>query len=256
MGTSSAKVYIGTSGWVYKDWGKKFFPKGLPASEHLPYLATQFNTVEVNASFYRLQPKANYERWRRLTPQPFRFAVKVSRYITHIKRMKAVGAAWNKFRRAAVPLKAKQGPFLFQFPSSFTGKEEEVRRIDGFLIRLRKKEPRLRVAIEFRHARCFETPMLDVLKRHRVALVFPNSSKYPPAPWIAPADFVYFRLHGPKKLFSSSYDDTELKAQAKMMKKFRREGKDVYVYFNNDQNANAPENARTLQKLMGSTKLI
>ncbi len=244
------QVFIGTSGWAYKDWGKKFFPKELPQSEHLTHLAQRFNTVEVNATFYRLQPKSNFEGWYQKTPKDFVFAIKVSQYITHIKRMNGVRAAWLKFLKRSVPLKEKRGPFLFQFHSSFTGKEHHIQRLDRFFKLLRKDDADLRVAIEFRHPNCFSEPMLAIFKKYRLALVFANSEKYQPAPWISDADFVYFRLHGPEKMFSSSYSPKELKELSVVMKKYLREGKDVFVYFNNDQNANAPANAKLLQELM------
>lgn len=245
-----SRLFIGTSGWVYKEWGEKFFPKKLPASKHLSYLATQFNSVEVNGSFYHLLPPTGYERWRKTTPKDFRFAVKVSRFITHIKRMKNVRAPWRRFLRTTIPLKTKQGPYLFQFPGSFTGKPEEVDRIDRFLSALRKDGGGLKLAFEFRHTGCFSPAMLDVLKKYKAALVFANSSQYPAAPFITPAPFVYFRLHGPKKMFGSSYSDRELKEWARRMRGFLKEGKDVYVYFNNDQHADAPANARTLQRFL------
>jgi uncharacterized protein YecE (DUF72 family) len=244
-----ARFYIGTSGWAYKDWGKKFFPKGLPVSEHLSYLADHFNTVEINASFYRLQPAKNYRRWREATPKDFIFSIKVSRYITHIKRMEAVVQPWKKFFKETLQLKQKQGPFLFQFPAFFTGRPDQVKRIDQFLRRTRKGR-KIPMAFEFRHANCFSKEMLKVLEKHKVALVFANSAKYPAAPSVSFTDFVYFRLHGPKRLFGSSYSQKELQTQARIMKKYQRQGKDVYAYFNNDMDANAPANAKLLQKLL------
>lgn len=245
-----AKFYIGTSGWAYKDWGKKFFPKGLPVSEHLSYLAKHFNTVEINASFYRLQPSKNYQRWRQATPKDFIFSVKVSRYITHIKRMKVVSRPWLQFFKETLQLKQKQGPFLFQFPAFFTGKPDQVNRIDQFLKKYRK-DKKNRMAFEFRHANCFSKEMLKVLEKYKVAVVFANSAKYPAAPWVSFTDFVYFRLHGPKRLFGSSYSKKELQEQARIMKKYQRQGKDVFVYFNNDMDANAAANAKLLQELLG-----
>lgn len=244
-----ARVYIGTSGWVYKEWGKKFFPKDLSLTKHLSFLAEHFNSVEINASFYRLQPPHCYEKWRRSTPRDFRFAVKVSRFITHIKLMKAVRAPWKRFLKTTLSLKNKRGPYLCQFPWSFTGKEEEILRIERFLQAV-KKNGRLRLAFEFRHEGCFSKKMLETLERHRAALVFANPSKYPTAPLITPADFVYFRLHGPRRMFASGYSDEELRPWAKLIKKYLKQGKDAYVYFNNDMHA--PANAKVLQRMVGA----
>jgi len=244
-----ARLFIGTSGWSHKEWGETFFPKDLPPSEHLSYLARHFNTVEVNFSFYRLPPEGHFEAWNAQTPKDFVFAVKVSRYITHIQRMKDVLKPWKLLVKNARPLGKKQGPFLFQFPSFFTGREDQVQRIEGFL-KEAKKDGTLRLAFEFRHQDCFSDKMLKVLKEHNAALVIANSSEFPTAPLESTADFVYFRLHGPRKMFDSSYSDRELKDQAKLMEKFLKEGKDVYVYFNNDRHAHATENAQLLQKIL------
>ena len=244
------RIYIGTSGWAYKEWGKKFFPKDLPPARQLGFLAEYFPSVEINASFYRLQSRKSYASWREATPASFRFAVKVSRFITHIKRMKSVRLAWKRFFRPTLELKSKRGPFLLQFPATFTGKPEEIARIDRFL-QAARKDGRFRFALEFRHENCFAEAMLDVIRRLRAALVFANSSKYPSAPFIAPANFVYFRLHGPAKLFASGYSEERLRDWAKLIKSYQAQNKDVFLYFNNDMHTNAAKNAILLMKLLG-----
>jgi uncharacterized protein YecE (DUF72 family) len=245
-----ARDYIGTSGWAYKEWGKKFFPKEVPQREQLGYLAKHFNTVELNASFYRIQPASNFEKWYKETPADFVFAVKVSRYITHIKKLTKFKEPWDRLFENTPPLKGKRGPFLVQFPPSFRGNEEQIGRIDDFLAYAKKSGRGLRFALEFRCKECFSDAMQAVVKKHKVALVFPNSSKYPEAPDWSYANFVYFRLHGPRKMFASSYKDDELKAWAARMRQYHQQGKDVYVYFNNDMHAHAPENAKLLQKFL------
>lgn len=245
-----AKIYLGTSGWSYKEWGPTFFPKGLPPSEHLAYLATHFNSIEINASFYRLQPPKNFEMWRKATPRDFRFAVKVSRFITHIKRMKDVGEPWKLFLKNASSLKGKLGVFLFQFPENFHGGSDAEARLADFF-KAAAKDGKLRKAVEFRHSTCFTDSMRGILEEYGVANVIANSSKYPTSPWGATADFGYFRLHGPRRLFGSSYSDSQLAVWAKKMREFLDVGKDVYVYFNNDMHANATANAQVLQKMLG-----
>src|SRR5437762_8506627 len=163
--------------------------------------------------------------------------------------MKQVRLPWKRFLRTTVGLKAKRGPFLLQFPSSFTGKPEEMRRMEKFFSET-KRDGRLKFAVEFRHANCFGEEMLKILKKFKVALVFANSSKYPAAPWVAPASFVYFRLHGPKRMFASSYSEDELKKWAARVREYARQGKDAYVHFNNDMHANAAKNAELLQFLL------
>ena len=248
-----AKIYLGTSGWAYKEWGKLFFPKEVPQREHLSYLARHFNSVEINASFYRLQPPKNFENWRGATPEDFCFAVKVSRYITHIKRMKAVRAAWRKFYKTTLPLKGKQGPFLIQFPENFHGGAENEKRLGAFF-KASAKDGKFRMAAEFRHESCFTESMRELLERHQIATVIANSSKYPTAPWEPTADFVYMRLHGPRRLFGSPYSDKQLKDLADRTRRFVKQGRDVYIYFNNDMHANAAANAQVLQKMLGLKK--
>lgn len=250
-----AKIYLGTSGWVYKEWGKMFFPKELPQREHLSYLARHFNSVEINASFYRLQPPKNFENWRKSTPSDFVFAVKVSRYITHIKRMKAVRAGWKKFLKTTLPLKEKLGPFLIQFPENFHGGPETEKRLAAFF-KAAAKDGKFRMAAEFRHESCFTESMREILLQYNIGTVIANSSKYPTAPWEPTADFSYFRLHGPRRLFGSSYSDKQLTVWAKKMRAFLKEGRDVYVYFNNDMHANATANAEVLQKMLGAERVF
>jgi uncharacterized protein YecE (DUF72 family) len=245
-----SQIFLGTSGWVYKDWPKKFYPKGLPVAQRAAYFSTQFNTVEINGSFYGLLPAKSYERWRAETGENFRLSVKVSKTITHIQRMKDVRLAWEKFLETTLPLKEKRGPYLFQFPSSFSGTPEEIRRINDFLGSLKNDSVPVQCAFEFRHQNCFSEDMQTVLKTHRAALVLAHSSEYPGAPLIDSADFTYIRLHGPEKLFSSSYSEAKLSEWAATIKDQVRKKKDVYVYFNNDLNANAPADARLLQKLL------
>lgn len=247
-----ANYYIGTSAWSQKEWGKKFFPPDVPEKDHLSYLAQHFNTVELNASFYRMQPESNFVKWHSETPADFQFAIKTSRYITHIKRLKDTNKAWKMLYDNSKPLKKKRGPFLVQFPSFYKGTPDQIKRTEAFLKYARKLDKKVRLTFEFRSKECFSDEMLAVLENYKAALVFADSSKYPHAPLdFAPADFVYFRLHGPRKLFGSSYKDEELRVWAKPMKKFNKSGKDVYAYFNNDMHAYAPENAKLLQQLVG-----
>jgi uncharacterized protein YecE (DUF72 family) len=144
----------------------------------------------------------------------------------------------------------KRGPFLLQFPAFFKGTEDQIRRIDDFLAMANKSKRGLRFAFEFRSKECFSSEMLQILKKHRAALVFANSSKFPEVPEESYADFVYYRLHGPREMFSSAYSDKELKGWADKMRNYLRQGKDVFVYFNNDVGVHAPDNAKTLLELL------
>lgn len=245
-----AKIYIGTSGWANKDWGKKFFPKEVTHSKQLTYLADHFNTVEINATFYRNQSKATFQKWVKETPDDFIFSIKVSRYLTHVKRLKVVEPYWSRFAEPVRGLGKQQGPFLVQLPPNWDGRDEHVARLDEFLKTAKQVGQGLRFAVELRNRGCFSDDMLNMLKKHSASLVMANSVKFPHPPAVATADFVYFRLRGPHKLRGKSDSDKELRGHARLMRKFLKQGKDVFVYFNEALQTNTPENAKLLQKLL------
>lgn len=243
------KAWIGTSGWSYKGWVGRFYPPGLPARQQLSYLAREFPTVEINSSFYRLPAETTFAKWRDETPGEFRFAVKVSRLITHVKRMKEVDENWQELRCRAAQLGDKLGPFLFQLQSNFTAKPENRERVDRLLGCIRRLNPDEQIAFEFRHPSCFTAPMLEVLERHRAALVMADSSRFPPSPdGFAPAGYVYLRMHGPRELYASAYSQEELEAWSSLAAYHFGRGKDVYAYFDNDVNGYALEDARRLRQ--------
>jgi uncharacterized protein YecE (DUF72 family) len=229
---------IGISGWRYAPWRGKFYPDGLPQKDELHYAARCVNSIELNGSFYSLQTPSSYADWFEAVPDDFVFAIKGSRYITHMLRLQRVSTALaNFFASGVFELEHKLGPILWQLPPSFrldsarleaffellprNGAEASrlARRHDKRLkARARLKiEPRrkLRHAIEVRH-KSFEDPeFIGLLRRHRIALVVADTAgKWP---WMedVTADFVYVRLHGSKKIYESGYTDTALDAWAK-----------------------------------------
>lgn len=269
------KIYIGTSGWVYSHWQGVFYPEGLSSKDKLKYFAKHFKTTEVNYSFYHLPSPNTYQKWYKETPDDFLFSVKASRFITHIKRLKAVKRAWQVFLRNALELKEKLGPILFQFPPNFKATKENIRRLENFLKLIsvnqfasldsfvskgasQRKSTTIRFAFEFRHQSWF-TPLdnkhltgcgektYKLLRKYKVAWVIADSPKYPRAD-VVTADFVYIRMHGSKAIFSSKYTKAELKGLAREVKKWQKQGLDIYCYFNNDAHGYAVENARTLLK--------
>lgn len=239
--------YIGTSGWIYGDWEEKFYPPDLPSQKRLEYFSKYFNTTEINYSFYHLPRPKTFQNWYSQTPEGFIFSVKVSRFITHIKRMKDIKEAWERFYQNALYLKEKLGPFLFQFPPSFKKNDETLLRLKDFLEGL--KEKTIKIAFEFRHENWLDEKFYDFLKRYNVAWVISDSSRYP-RDIVSTADFVYIRFHGPKQLFGSSYKISDLKKWANILKKYLSQGKDIFSYFNNDFHAYAVFNAKTLKNLL------
>jgi len=242
---SQGKLYIGTSGWVYSHWESIFYPKGLPSRDKLKYFSQHFKTVEINYSFYHLPRPSTYQNWYNQTPEGFLFAVKASRFITHIKRLKGIEEAWKTFIENALNLKEKLGPILFQFPPSFSATEENIKRLEDFLKMLSKN---LKFAFEFRHKTWCDKKVYDLLKKYRVAWVIADSPQYPRADVVI-ANFVYIRMHGSKAMFSSNYTKKELSPLAQKIKKWLKQRKDVYCYFNNDAYGYAIKNAKELLKL-------
>lgn len=207
--SQAGAVYIGTSGWIYADWKDRFYPAGLPGKESLSFYARRFRTTEINSSFYHIPRATTFRYWAAQVPEDFVFAVKVHRSITHVRRLKDVLDIWREFLDHALELGPKLGPFLFQLPPS-------LRADPGLLetllagIRERNPEPAIRAAFEFRHAGWFDAGILDLLRTYGACAVRAHSERYPMAPDVATADYVYIRLHGPEQMFASAYSMPEL----------------------------------------------
>jgi uncharacterized protein YecE (DUF72 family) len=242
------RCFIGTSGYVYRHWRGRFYPASLPARAWLPFYAERFQTVELNNPFYRLPRKAVFTAWRRIVPPGFVFAVKASRYLTHLKRLKQPSDPLRRFLTRAAALQGALGPVLFQLPGQF---HVDVDRLRHFLKALSRQRhvPELRSVLEVRHESWLVPDVFDLLTRANVALCFQDWRE---APVRAPltADFVYVRRHGTTHRYGGSYTDARLRADAADIRTWLRQGLDVYVYFNNDGNAYAVRNARRLAQLL------
>lgn len=239
-----SEIRIGTSGWHYDSWRGRFYPRDVPKKHLLQYYATQFDTTELNAPFYRTPTLQAVEGWRDVTPRGFCFAWKASRFITHWKRLS--GKSKRSIRLIETRLKRlrpKAGPVLFQLPPRFKADRERLVR---FLKLLPKRH---RYVFEFRDASWYEAPILELLKERNVALCI-SDHEDAPAPWEATAQHVYVRGHGPTGRYTGSYSDAALKAWARRIRRWRKEGRDVYCYFDNDQKSAAPFDAQRLMKLL------
>lgn len=233
------QYYVGTSGWHYDHWRYLFYPDKLPKAKWLEFYASHFTTVELNNSFYRLPSEEAFTAWRNSSPANFTFAVKVSRFITHIKRLKNIEQPVGTFLDRAKILKQKLGPLLYQLPPNMHRNDD---RLESFLSIL----PRgLKHVLEFRHESWLDDGVFEILRRYNAGLcVFdmPGLS----CPLVATADFAYIRFHGSTGLYSSCYSDKELADWAKRLAGLAPEVKEVYIYFNNDAEAFAVRNAITL----------
>ena len=236
----SARYYIGTSGWHYDHWRGRFYPEKLNKSEWLGFYSNHFSTVELNSSFYRLPLEAAFFRWRDSSPGDFLFAVKVSRFITHIKRLRDSEEPLDTFVNRARILTGKLGPLLYQLPPSMHRNDEVLA---AFLAILPQE---MKHVIEFRHQSWFDEGVFAILRRYNAGFcVFDMPNLV--CPLVATADFAYIRFHGSLSLYSSDYNDEELAGWAKGITNLATSLKEVYIYFNNDVGGFAIENARTLR---------
>ena len=245
-----ARLLIGTSGWTYSSWKGVFYPSDLPSRHYLEFYAREFPSTEVNYSFYHLPRPSTYEKWAAQVPDEFIFALKASRFITHIKRLVDVEEAWATFVQNALVLGSHLGPILLQFPPSFRC---DRRKLAAFLGSAQRPVPNSRpvcLAFEFRHESWFSEETYTLLRKHNAALCIADSPRYPQKD-VLTADFVYLRFHGRTDLFASKYTDTELAEEARLIRQYLRDRRDVYVYFNDDAFGHAIANARTLNHLVG-----
>jgi len=233
------RYHIGTSGWHYDHWRHRFYPEGLAKAKWLEFYTTHFTTVELNNSFYRLPSEAAFAAWRDSSPANFAFAVKVSRFITHIKRLKNTQEAVETFMSRAGILGGKLGPLLYQLPPNMHRDDD---RLESFLSPL----PRgMKHVVEFRHQSWLDDKVFEILHKYNIGLcVFDMPSLS--CPLVATADFAYIRFHGSTELYSSCYSDEELAGWAKRLADLATNLEAMYIYFNNDAEAFAVRNAITL----------
>ena len=232
--------HIGTSGWHYEHWRGRFYPERLTKAEWLEFYASHFTTVELNNSFYRLPSEAAFTTWYNSSPANFTFAVKVSRFITHIKRLKNSEEAVENFISRAKILEEKLGPLLYQLPPNMHRNDEVL---ESFLSNL----PRgMKHVLEFRHQSWLEEKVFEILRKYNIGLCVFDMPSFT-CPLEMTADFAYIRFHGSGELYSSCYSDKELADWAKRLTNLDINLKAVYIYFNNDAEAFAVRNAMTLR---------
>ncbi len=240
------EVRIGCSGWNYRDWRGDLYPEKLPARRWLEHYAEHFDTVEINATFYRLPTREAVGRWTEQTPPGFVFAVKGSRYVTHVKRLAAIPEAVEHLYDRLDPMVAagKLGPVLWQLPATF---RRDDARLEEALAELSRRGGRH--AVEFRDPSWFDDAVLARLRAHGVALVVGDHPDRPFQSRDPTADFVYARMHYGGRGRGGNYSRRELEDWAEQVRDWRR-GHEVFVYFNNDWRGLAPRNARLLRHLV------
>ena len=241
-----SKMRIGTSGWTYDGWRGPFYPPDISKREWLAFYGGSFSTTEINGSFYRTPSLEAVTAWRDQTPDDFLFAWKASKFITHWKRLteKCENRIALMETRLRV-LRAKAGPVLFQLPARFTVNRE---RLAAFI---RMLPNRYEYAFEFRHQSWYDDAIFDLLRENDISLCLSDHHDAP-APWTITARHVYVRGHGPDGRYRDNYPDATLQAWARHIKTWRRQRREVFVYFDNDQKSAAPIDARRLLDLVSS----
>ena len=235
-------IRVGTSGWTYPHWAELFYPVDWPKSRWLEYYTEHFDTVELNATFYRLPLPKTFENWKARTPDSFKWAVKASKYITHTRRLKEPEEPLERFCDASSGLREKLGPILFQLPPSLSFNEKEFAHFCKCL------NPSKSHALEVRHPSWITDRLFAILEKHNIAFCIADTAGRYPYHEVVTADFVYVRLHGSKKLYASDYSEEELQTWAKKVREWER---DAYVYFDNDFAGHAVKNAKRLKEILG-----
>ncbi len=235
-------VRIGCSGWNYAHWRERVYPKGVPPSRWLQHYATLFDTVEVNATFYRLPTQKAVAGWVEGSPPGFLFAIKSSRYLTHIKRLTDMAAGAARFYERIEPLLGtpKMGPVLWQLPGNFRRDDDRLAHALGHL-------PPGRHCFEFRHESWFVEDVYALLRDHGVALVIGDAPNRPFQTHRFTTDWTFIRFHYGHRGRNGNYSETELEEWAKRIDGWRRRV-DVYAYFNNDWQGYAVKNGRWLRR--------
>ncbi len=237
--TAPGRLRIGTSGWTYAHWADAFYPPDTPEDERLRAYARCFSSVEINSTFYGLPDADTLLHWRRQVPDDFCFAVKASRYLTHMKKLKDPGEPLHRLLTCIEPLADRLGPLLFQLPPSWRVDHE---RLEQFLDRLPAGQ---RCAFELRDASWHDARVQRLLgERDAAFCIFDLAGQRSPV--VTTASFVYLRLHGPAGPYQGSYDGRTLWGWARRCLNWRAAGLDVYCYFDNDEKAYAPHDARRL----------
>ncbi|MBD3321735.1 MAG: DUF72 domain-containing protein [Chitinivibrionales bacterium] len=243
MSEKNNKYHIGTSGWHYSHWKGPFYPPEISSGDMLAYYTQYFDTVEINNTFYKLPEPKTLKEWAAMVPDNFEFAVKASRYITHVKKLKDPRKPLRTFMRRVAVLKDKLGPILFQLPPAWN---VNIQRLESFLDAL----PRgVACAFEFRNESWFNDTVLDLLDEHDASFcVYDIEGRTAPSEAVGPIG--YLRLHGPGKKYEGSYTRKQLDRWAGTLQYWHAQGRSPYCYFDNDQNGYAPDNARAIKERM------
>ncbi|PWU02873.1 MAG: DUF72 domain-containing protein [Bacteroidetes bacterium] len=240
---AKAKIFIGTSGWHYPHWKGVFYPPDLKEGDQFKYYTEFFDTVELNNPFYRLPTRKTFQGWEEKSPTDFVFSVKMSRFISHLKKLNVDKATIMQFLSHAAGLKKKQGPYLVQLPPRWKINMERLERF------LKKLPPIHRYTFEFRNSSWYTDEVYELLRKYNCAFCIYELNGHL-SPIVTTADFVYIRLHGPGAKYEGSYPQKTLTTWSKRAKVWQKSGLDVFIYFDNDTKGDAVLNAKSLKKII------
>ncbi len=243
------RLHIGTSGWSYKHWYGVFYPGDIKPDRFLEYYISKFPCVELNSSFYHLPKKATITGWVKRTPDSFRFCPKLSRFITHRKRLANVKEALSNFFELFEEMKMRLGPVLIQLPPGLHFDEFLVK---DFMNVLKEQYGEYRFAMEVRHKSWIADHFFQLLTQYGMAFVIADSEERFPYYEAVTSDFVYLRFHGHEKLYASDYSEMELQDYAGKITDWLKEDKEIWAFFNNDFHGYAIKNAENLRKMICS----
>ncbi len=240
-------IHIGTSGWSYKHWKETFYPKGTKPTDYLHYYARHFSTTEINTTFYHTPRISTVENWQRQVPADFRFTIKMSRYLTQMKKLKDPEETLERFFTAIEPVQSLCSLILLQLPPSLTFDYE---RTDYLFSLLKKEYHQYAYALEVRHPSWLAPDSISLLLKYEVAFVISQSGTHFPYAELVTSKNIYVRFHGPGALYASAYPDDMLQYYADRCLQWERDGHTVWAFFNNDINGHALDNANTLLKMI------
>jgi uncharacterized protein YecE (DUF72 family) len=246
------EFYIGTSGWSYKHWADIFYPKDIKPDKYLEFYTSKFTCVELNSSFYNLPLKTTVTGWMNRTPYAFKFCPKLSRYITHQLQLANIDGALQKYFDVFESMKKRLGPVLIQLPP---GLSYDKILICNFFDLIKEKYSQYRFAIEVRNKSWVNDRFFDLLAQYGIAFVIADPGGRFPNGEAVTAGFIYLRFHGREQLYASDYSETDLKLYAEKIISWRNEGKEVWVFFNNDYHGFAVKNAERLREIVSMLNL-
>jgi uncharacterized protein YecE (DUF72 family) len=243
--TSARPVRVGCSGWQYRDWRGRLYPEGLPTTRWLSRYAEEFDTVEVNSTFYRLASRDAVARWVEETPDGFQFAAKASRYLTHVRRLRDIETGIHRYYERIMPLVEadKLGPVVWQFPATFRREGDALERVASTLELL----PPGRHCFEFRHESWFVDDVYEILRHHGAALVIGDHPERQFQTHELTADWTFVRFHYGRRGRNGRYSERELERWKRRIAGWRSTV-EVFAYFNNDWEGHAVDNARWLKE--------